>query len=65
MGGLDSGKALCSLGGSKLFVGGEVVEFSASVGLAKGLFVLREDSDLSADGDSSILLKRMRICKED
>ena len=61
VGGFDSGKALGSLGGSKLFVGGEVIEFSASVGLAKGLFVLREDSDLSADGDSSILSEQMRI----
>ena len=55
MSGLDSGKALGSLGGGELLVGGEIVEFSAGVSLAEGFFALGEDSDLSADGDSSVL----------
>ena len=55
MSGLDSGKALGSLGGGELLVGGEIVEFSAGVSLAESFFALGEDSDLSADGDSSVL----------
>jgi len=53
--GLDSGKALGSGGGGKLLVGREIVEFSAGVSLSEGLFALGEDSDLSADGDRSVL----------
>ena len=57
MSGLDSGKALGSLGGGELLVGGKVVEFSAGVGLAEGLFGLGEDSDLAADSDGGVLEK--------
>ena len=55
MSGLDSGKALGALGRGELLVGGKVVELSAGVRLAEGLFALGEDSDLAADGDGGVL----------
>ena len=52
---LDTSEALRAAGGAGLLTLAEIVEFLASVSLAKGLLISGEDADLAADGDGSVL----------
>ena len=52
---LDTSEALGAAGGAGLLTLAEIVEFLASVSLAKGLLISGEDADLAADGDGSVL----------
>ena len=52
---LDTSETLRAAGGAGLLTLAEIVEFLASVSLAKGLLISGEDADLAADGDGSVL----------
>ena len=52
---LDTSKALRAAGGAGLLTLAEIVEFLASVSLAKGLLISGEDTNLAANGDGSVL----------
>ena len=53
---LDSSEKTGSEAGLELFLFGEVVEFSAGVSHAGGVFVFAEDADSSADGDGGVFV---------
>lgn len=56
VGWLHTGEAASPAHGLRLFVEGQVIKFSSSVGLARNILILGEDADASADSDSSSLV---------
>lgn len=56
VGWLHTGEAASPAHGLGLFVEGQVIKFSSSVGLASNILFLGEDADASADSDSSSLV---------
>lgn len=56
VGWLHTGKAASPTDGLGLFVEGQIVKFTSSVGPATDILVLREDADASADSNGSSLV---------
>lgn len=56
VGWLNTGEAASPADGLGLFVEGQVIKFSSSVGLASNILVLGEDANASADSDGSSLV---------
>lgn len=56
VGWLHTGKAASPADGLGLFVEGQVIKFSSSVGPASNILILGEDANASADSDGSSLV---------
>lgn len=56
VGWLHTGKAASSTDGLSLFMEGQIVKFTSSVGSAANILFLREDADTSADSNGSSLV---------
>lgn len=56
VGWLHTGKAASSADGLRLFMEGQIVKFTSSVGPATNILVLREDTDTSANSNGSSLV---------
>lgn len=53
---LHTGKAASPAYSLGLFVGGQIVKLTSSVGPARNILLLSEDANATADGDSSSLV---------